>query len=327
MIYISNNSTNPYYNLALEEYVLKHLNRDENYVLLWQNRPSIIIGKFQNTIEEINSDFVKENNIYVVRRMSGGGAVYHDLGNLNFTFIVKKQPNKLFDFKEYTIPVMKTLKELDVDVKFSSRNDLTIDGKKFSGNAQYIYKNRLLHHGTILFNSDLSVLQNALKVSPDKIESKGIKSVRSRVANIIDYLKDDITIDEFKSLLLKNIFEENPITEYKLSPQDEEKIQQLVKEKYETWEWNYGESPEYNMKKSRRFNTGKIEVRLNVKDGFIKECKIYGDFFGVKDVSEIEEKLKGEKFKEDNIISILKEIDLTQYFGEITLEEFLTCFF
>jgi len=326
LIYIPNSSTDPYYNLAFEEYVLKNMSSAEDYVLLWQNAPAIIVGKFQNTIEEINTRFVKERDIKVVRRMSGGGEVYHDLGNLNFTFIVKRSPDKLLDFKEFTVPVVKTLEELGVNVEFNNCNDLTIDGKKFSGNAQYVTKNRLLHHGTLLYNSNLNDLEEALNVSADKIESKGIKSVRSRVTNISEYLKQDISIQEFKVLLLKNIFASGGINTYRLSPEDKTQINELVKTKYGTWEWNYGRSPEYNLIRAKRFNFGKVELRLYVKDGIIRECKIYGDFFGMGDISDIEHLLTGIRFKEEDIRPVLETVDVRNYFGGITLNELMELF-
>ena len=203
MIYIINDSQDPYYNLASEEYVMNSFNEDEKYLMLWQNRPSIIIGKHQNTIEEINREFVQANNIAIVRRLSGGGAVYHDLGNLNFTFIVKVPNTSLeFDFKKFTEPVVAALNQMEIPAEFNSRNDLSIEGKKISGNAQYIRKGKCLHHGTLLFNTNLDQLVMALRVSSDKIESKGIKSIRSRVTNIYPYLKKPYTIVDFKNLLL-----------------------------------------------------------------------------------------------------------------------------
>ena len=212
MISIRNQSNDPRFNLALEEYVFYHFNPDQEYVILWQNEPSVIVGRNQNTIEEINYKFIKEHNINVVRRMSGGGAVYHDLGNLNYTFIVNSDQDVSSNFKKFTEPVVSALAKLGVQAAFSGRNDITIDGRKFSGNAQHYAKNRLLHHGTILFNSDLSVVQEALNVKIDKLQSKGIKSVRSRVTNVYPYLKEKITVDEFKDTLLKFILNDD---EYK----------------------------------------------------------------------------------------------------------------
>ncbi len=198
MIYIKNNDNRPQYNLALEEYVFTQLEQFDEIFLLWINEPSIIVGKNQNTIEEINLDYTKENNIHVVRRLSGGGAVYHDLGNLNYTITSKGNNTVAFNFEEFTKPVLEVLSELGVEAKFTGRNDIVIGEQKFCGNAQYMSKDKVLHHGAMLFDVDLTVLTNALKVSKDKIESKGIKSVRSRVTNIIEHLEDKITVEDFK---------------------------------------------------------------------------------------------------------------------------------
>ena len=243
MLYIkSKNSTDPHFNLAMEEYVLKYLNLAEEYLLLWQNEPAIIIGRHQNTLEEVNMDYTRENNIHVVRRLSGGGAVYHDLGNLNFTFIRRAIRSELLDLKSFTQPVIHALKKLGVNAEVSGRNDLTIEGKKFSGNAQYLYKNNILHHGTLLFDSDLSELNKALRVRADKIESKGIKSVRSRVTNIREHIKgdQDTNINEFTALLRDAVAEvqgEN-FAEYTLGEKDYEGIRALMQERYLTWQWN-----------------------------------------------------------------------------------------
>lgn len=197
MKYIINHSNDTAFNIALEEYAFKHLLDEDQIFLLWINKPSIIVGRHQNTIEEINRDYVREHGIEVVRRISGGGAVYHDLNNLNYTIISKEDENKAFDFKSFSTPVINTLAELGVKAEFTGRNDLEIDGKKFCGNAQAYINGRIMHHGCLLFDVDLSVLANALKVSKDKFESKGVKSVRARVTNIIDELPE-------KRSLLKN---------------------------------------------------------------------------------------------------------------------------
>jgi len=329
MIYINNECNDPRYNLALEEYLLKNLDSEGNCIMLWQNKPSIIIGKHQNTLEEINLDYVRENNIFVVRRITGGGAVYHDLGNLNFSFIIKDQQNTLYDFKKYTQPIIDALKSMGVNAEFNSRNDLTIDGKKFSGNAQNIFKNKLLHHGTLLFNSDLDVLQHALNVKADKIVSKGIKSVRSRVTNIAEHLPHPVSIGEFKDMLLKYLIKsEKDIHEYVLTDKDKEAVNKLKAEKYDTWEWNYGESPSFNFKNSKRFDGGKVEVLLDVsRGGLIQNCKIYGDFLGADDVSHVENKLKNARYDYETIKKILSEVDINRYFGSVNAEEVLSCFF
>lgn len=325
MIYVRNESNNPYFNLAFEEYVFNRMDRDDEYLLLWQNEPSVIVGKHQNTIEEINMDFIKKNNINVVRRMSGGGAVYHDLGNLNFTFIVKNKQSSLFDFKKFTLPVVNALGKLGVKAEFNSRNDLAIEGKKFSGNSQYMKSNKLLHHGTLLFDSDLEKLQMALNVSKDKIVSKGIKSIRSRVTNITDHLESNINISQFKELLLKFISENEKVVEYELKEQEIEEIRKLMEKKYMIWDWNYGESPDYNMRKSKKFEFGKVEVLMDVEKGIINNCKFYGDFFGNGDLREIERKLIGKRHNEEEIRNILLQVDIDNYFAEISVEELLSC--
>lgn len=203
MIRIINEHRDPRINLAVEEYALNYLDPNEEYVILWQNEPTVVVGRNQNTVAEVNGPFIKERGIHVVRRLSGGGAVYHDLGNLNFTFIVDAQKERVSNFEYFTRPVIEALASFGVKAEFSGRNDITIDGKKFSGNAQYWSKNRLLHHGTILFNSDLDVVGQALNVQADKLQSKGVKSVRSRVTNIYPYMPNPISIEEFKAVLLE----------------------------------------------------------------------------------------------------------------------------
>ncbi len=330
MKYIENYSTSPQHNLAFEEYVFKNLDlEDGGYVLLWINKPAIIVGKNQNTIEEINMEYVKENNIEVVRRVTGGGAVYHDLGNLNFSFIIKAEAPKQIDFKTYTIPILKALEKLGIPCELSGRNDITIDGKKFSGVAQSVARGRVLNHGTLLFDSQLDVLSKALKVRRDKIESKGIKSVSSRVTNIKPYVKEDIDISQFRELLLKNIFEyrNKPVEIYELTEEDKKNIQQMIDERYNTWEWNFGRSPKFNYKGYNRFAGGSVEARLQVTKGLIENCKIYGDFFGKEEVAVLEEKLKGVKYNEAEVEKALLDFPVSDYLGRITGEEFLTCLF
>ncbi len=327
MKYILSNSVDPYFNLALEEYIFKNPGVYEDFIILWQNDKTIVVGRHQNTIEEVNSDFVEENKINVVRRITGGGAVYHDLGNLNFSFITSYDNNNLIDFKTYTVPIINALNKLGIKSELSGRNDLTIDGKKFSGNAQSLHRGRILHHGTLLFKSDLDMLGRVLNVKEDKIKSKGIKSVRSRVANISEYLEKSITVDEFKEILLKHLIEENKSEEYKLTEEELELLNKLRKEKYITWEWNYGKSPKFNFKNSKRFLNGNLEVLLNVKNGTIIECKIYGDFLALCAVDDLEKKIIGTKYEKTEIQNVLENFNLKQYFGEITIEEILQCFF
>lgn len=328
MLYLKNESNNPYFNLALEEYALKNLNLGDDIIILWINGPTVVVGRNQNTIEEINSKFIKEHNINVVRRMSGGGAVYHDLENVNYTFITSSEGDSANNFRKFTQPVIDFLAELGVKAEFTGRNDITIDGKKVSGTAQYYFKNRMLHHGAILFNTDLNVLKDALNVKLEKIESKGIKSVRSRVTNVYEHLPNKMNANEFKeglSQFILNASEENK--EYVLTDEDIAAINKMKDEKYSTWEWNYGESPNFDLQKSKRYTGGSIDIRLNIQGGSIKECKIFGDFFGKKDVSELESSLIDTNFNEDSVRVVLNSTNFGDYFYGITIDDFVDCMF
>ncbi|MDF2698770.1 MAG: lipoate--protein ligase [Haloplasmataceae bacterium] len=329
MLTIINKSTNPRFNLALEEYVLKFLEIDEDFILLWQNGPSVIIGRNQNTIEEVNSSYVNEHNINVVRRISGGGAVYHDLGNLNYTFVTKNLKDNLNNYRKFTEPVIKILNELGVPAEFSGRNDITIEGKKFSGNAQSYFRNKMFHHGTILFNADLEAVSRVLNVKVDKIESKGIKSVRSRVTNVLPYLKEPTTIVAFQEKLLKSILGTDDISskEYKLTESDLKKINGLKEVKYDGWDWNYGESPKFDLQKSKRYEGGNLDIRLIVEDGIIENIKIFGDFFGKEEVSKLEKLIEDNKFEEQSLRKVLSTIDVGDYFFKITLDDLINCIF
>jgi lipoate-protein ligase A len=327
MIRVINDSKLPQFNLALEEYVLNHLDPRHPYVIIWQNEPAVIIGRNQNTLAEVNMKFVKEKGIHVVRRLSGGGAVYHDLGNLNFTFIVDGDKGVVSNFEFFTRPVIKALHSLGVQAEFSGRNDITIDGKKFSGNAQYWSKNRLLNHGTILFNSDLAVVQEALNVKTDKLQAKGIKSVRSRVTNIYPYLKTPVTIEEFKEILLKFMQEEQTGPDIALTPEQVTEVERIKAERYARWEWNFGESPECEIVKEQRFAGGKLELHLNIREGRISDLQIFGDFFGTLPVRELAERINGRQYREEDVAAALAEVDFTQYFLGISEAEFIECLF
>ena len=312
MLLINNTNTNAYFNLAMEEYFLKNTNED--IFLLWQNENSIIVGKNQNTLSEINYDYVKENNIKVVRRLSGGGAVFHDLGNINFTFI-SCNDNSFSDFKKFTMPIVEALKELNVHAEFSGRNDLLIDGQKFSGNAQYNYKNKVMHHGTLLFSSEINDLSNALKVKPSKFQGKSVKSVKSRVTNISSHLDKKMTVLEFKDYLMDFINKRDENSHfYELNDKDVESINKLVEEKYSTWEWNFGYSPKYSLYNELKYPGGNLEFSLDVHDGLIKDIKFFGDFFGKEDISFIENKLRNVKHNEYSIKSALEDVDINNYF-------------
>lgn len=319
MILIQWPNTNASFNLAAEEYIFNNLDKSQDYLLLWQNRNAVIIGRHQNTIEEINREYVQTHDVQVVRRLSGGGAVYHDLGNLNYTLIINTQTS-LYDFKVLSIPVVQALQHLGVNAEFTGRNDLVIDGKKISGAAQMIKQGRLLHHGTLLFHSNLNMLEKVLSVKLDKIESKGIKSVRSRVTNICDQ-NPNVTIDAFKTELVKNLQAEQNLTFGELSKDDQLAINALADGKYRTWDWNYGQSPEYNLRKDVRFPGGGLSIYLQVNKGTIESVRICGDYFGDGDIQEIESALLSAKLKPEEIQKILSNFDVGSYIHGLTSDE------
>ncbi|MBG9785592.1 lipoate--protein ligase [Shouchella lehensis] len=321
----NNNLTDPRINLAIEEWALKNLDPNESYLLFYINEPSIIIGKNQNTFEEINLDYVKDNNLHVVRRLSGGGAVYHDLGNLNFSFITKDDGDSFHNFKKFTEPVVQALKQLGVQAELSGRNDIQVGERKISGNAQFTTKGRMFSHGTLMLQSEIENVVSALRVKDDKIKSKGIKSIRSRVANISEFLKQPMTMEEFKSMLLQYIFNgQEDIPEHVITEEEWKEINALSSERYQSWDWNYGKSPAFDIQRSKRFPIGTIDLRLNVKKGVISDCKIFGDFFGVADVSGLEEQLVGKRYDANELAQVLDSADLKAYFGSISKEEFLS---
>jgi lipoate---protein ligase len=326
MLYIQNDFTNSYFNQAVEEYFMK--NTSEECFMLWRNEPCVFIGKNQNAIAEINIDFVKENNVRVNRRYSGGGAVFHDLGNINFTFLTNKVENEGIDFRKFTLPIINALRELGINAEFSGRNDITIEGKKFSGNAQYYWKDRVLHHGTLLFSGNLTNLSAALNPKPIKFEDKSVKSVASRVTNISEHLPAPMTVLEFRDFLQSHFMKINGIEKaYEMSGDEIKAIQKLVDEKYTTWEWIFGNSPKYSFDNTKRFAGGTVEINMEVDKGVIKAIRIYGDFFGERDVKELEEALTGVKHSEEEIRKTLANYDIGKYIANVTLEDILSGLF
>jgi len=326
MIIIESPSNDAYFNIASEEYLLKRFPSEE-ILLLYINAPSIIIGKFQNTLAEINLDYVNKNHIKVVRRLSGGGAVYHDLGNLNFSFHTKASETDFSDFETFTKPVIQLLNKLNVPAKLEGRNDLLVEGKKFSGNAKTIKSKKMIQHGTILINSEMSVLADALKVNPLKFIDKAVKSNRARVTNLIDYLPQETTTESFKQLFIDEIKQTNEEFEvYNFDQDDLRAINQLVIDKYQTWDWNFGSSPDYNFKKANKVTAGFIEVHLDVHKGHITAAKIFGDFFASKSIEELENKLVGVKHDQNTLSELFQSIDLKTYFGNVSDIEILELF-
>lgn len=325
MIFIENDGiTDPSINLAIEEYALRNLDFSHDYLLFYINEPSIIIGRNQNTLEEINHEYVEKNGIHVVRRISGGGAVYHDLGNLNFSFITDYEKSSLNNFLKFTEPIIEILREMGMNAELSGRNDIQIDGRKISGNAQYSSVKRMFSHGTLLFDTDLNEVTNALNVKMSKIQSKGHKSVRSRVANISEFLNEKMTIDEFRSRILEGLYRNvDSFKTYRLTEHDWEKVYELREQKYAVWDWNFGKSPKFNVQRTKRFPIGEIDLRIDVEKGYIKNLKIYGDFFGRNPVEELETLFKGARYDRGEIVNLLQPLEIETYFGALPKEDFI----
>jgi lipoate-protein ligase A len=325
--YIESHNTDPRYNLALEQFVFDSLDHSRSYFMLWQNHNSVIVGKHQNTAAEINQAFVNAHNISVVRRLSGGGAVYHDLGNLNYTFIANTGKDNAIDFTVFCKPVQAALRAMGIPAEFSGRNDMTVMGKKFSGNAQYIKQGRVMHHGTILYDTNLETLYQALNASNDVIESKGIKSAHSRVANIRPYT--NMPIEDFWALLKQYMFDAFALREYHLSAQEEDRVNELKEQIYSQWNWNYGASPPCNIRKTRRVEgCGSIEILLDTeKDGIIKKITFYGDFFGNDDTAELADILEGRHLEYNELSDTIKNINISRYFNNLDAKTFLELLF
>jgi lipoyltransferase and lipoate-protein ligase len=304
MIIYDHNFTDPYFNLACEEYLLNSTFEDDIF-MLWRNSPAVIIGRNQNAFAELNIDYIKNNDIKVVRRLTGGGAVFHDLGNVNFTFITSKKDDTVLNFEVFTRPIIALLNELGAKAELSGRNDIVIDGYKISGNAQCGHNDKVMHHGTLLFEADLSHLADSLKVDKEKIQSKGIKSIRSRVSNIKNFIDRGMDVIGFKSYIEKGINAEHRL----FSAEDIKLIQKLADEKYSNWDWVFGQSKNYQYTNKKRYPYGMVEINLNVDGGYISDIRINGDYFGIGDIGELEQRLIGTRYDSKDIYEKLYDID------------------
>lgn len=324
VIYLETGSLDPCYNLAFEEFVLSN-RRDDDYLLLWQNENTVVVGQNQNPLEEIDPDFVARHGIRVVRRITGGGAVYHDLGNLNFSLITDAEDPELLTMELFTAPVVEALRELGVPAEVSGRNDIVVEGQKISGTAQCVRDGRILFHGTLLFDSDPEMLSGALRADPEKFSSKSSKSVRSRVGNIRTYLNEDMDLPAFRTHLRRSFVGEAPAEQ--LTPVELSRLQKLKEEKYDTWDWTYGRSPQYETTYRRRWEGGTLAVSLTVDRGILAGIAFRGDFLSLKDPAEVETALRGIPYREESVAAVLDRFSLREYFGSITADELLQTIF
>ena len=319
MYYLESPSMDPYFNLALEEYLFNASEQDKEFLLLWRNENAVIVGKFQNTAEEINQEYVDRKGITVARRLSGGGAVYHDAGNLNYTLIVR-QDDEEYDFRSFTEPVIRTLNNFGIQAEFNGRNDLLIDGRKFSGCSQYSRGRRLLHHGCIMISSDMSVLSEALKPRTAKIQSKGVPSVASRVTTVDQHAAEPIGVEKFKEALAREILSDRQVEPFSLSDRDLREIRELRNTKYALWEWNYGYCADYGLSNDKRFPWGTLSVKMDVQNGRIREIRFFGDFFGSEDIRGLEERMAGLKL-DAGTTEELAGMDVSRYICGCSPEE------
>ena len=325
MLCIVDKSTDPYRNLAAEEYLLTAFK--EPIFRLWRNDSSVIVGRNQNAAAEINREFVESHNVAVVRRLTGGGAVFHDLGNVNYTFIDKRIDGEDANamFRRFTAPIVAALNKLGVAARLEGRNDLTIDGLKFSGNAMCIQGGRVLQHGTLLFSSKVEDISGALLPRPEKYSGRSVQSVRSRVTNISSHLASPMSVEEFIEFLRLNVAES--CTPYSYSEKDEAAIERLADERYRTAEWNFGQSPAFGFHNCRKFPAGLVEVSMDITGGTMNNVTIQGDFFFKKPVSELCAMLEGRCYDKKEITGILKPVTLDDYLCGISSTELLELLF
>lgn len=327
MKYLETEKTDPYYNLAFEEYVLRNC-RDDDYLILWQNDNTIVMGLHQNPYEEINLLRAAKMQVHIVRRNTGGGTVYHDLGNLNYSYITGWREGEETDFGKLLKPVTEAFRETyGLEVEIKGRNDLLLDGKKISGSAQTLAKDRLLQHGTLLIDSDLEVLSGLLNVSPEKFQSKSVKSVRSRVTNVQEYIPEKISVEKIKEMLKEYWGKNGKFEEMKLGSEALREIEELADKKYRSKDWNFSRSPRFCYTNRKRFPGGTVEVNLDISEGKIEHCLINGDFMALKSVNAVEKSLTGIPYERKEVEKVLRDVPLRIYFGTVTLKELESCFF
>ena len=324
IIYIDNTSLDPCFSFALEYYLTtEKIFPDSTVAMLWRTFPTLMVGKYQNTLAEINKSYAEEKEIQIIRRMSGGGTIYTDLGGWQFSFITKNE-GKPIGFEEYTGFMIRTLSKLGVKAEYNGRNDLVIEGKKFSGNAQYIHNGYTVHHGSLLYATDIEEMVKSTSVNEYKIVSKGIQSVRERVTNISDHLAEPMAALDFKKAMVESFMEKQGSV-YELSEEDIKRCQQLASEKFRSWEYIYGREPRFNLMRKGHFEGGNLEFRLDIQKGRIRDAGVFGDFFGILEPDQIRQALIGCRYEKTEILQSLKKLDLENGLYKISLEEIIDC--
>lgn len=295
LVWIGTENTYPYRNLAMEEYMTTHVPEGTCILFLWQNRHTVVIGKNQNCWRECRVNCLEEEGGYLVRRLSGGGAVFHDLGNLNFTFIVRK---KDYDVDRQLQVILEAVRLLGIQAQKTGRNDITVNGRKFSGNAFYRSGDYCYHHGTLLIRADKETMSRYLNVSKEKLASKGVASVKSRVANLCEFCPD-LTVEQMKAALVEAFSHVYGRTAVKMEETElpEETIRTLTK-RFESWQWKYGRKIPFEYEMERRFSWGGIQMQFHVNEGRIQEAAVFSDAMDQEMIGELEERLRGCRYEE-----------------------------
>ena len=319
MIYIETGSMDVYYNFGLEYYFTVEKKLPDTVFLFWRTTPTLMVGKYQNVLEEINKPYADEHGIHLVRRMSGGGTIYTDPGGWQFTFI-QHEDAKEIAFHQYIAPVIDALRELGVRADFNGRNDLTIDNRKFSGNAQYRLGGSIVHHGSLLFDTDIEQMVASTTVDDYKILSKSIKSVRDRVTNISEHLPAPMDAETFKECMVRHIMNGSD-AQYRLTPEDDARIRELAAEKFNNWERIFGANPSFNIDRTRRFAGGKMQFKLDVRKGIIHEAWVYGDFFSTLDAETICAALAGCRYERSAVRDALESHGIEGAVYRISIDE------
>lgn len=306
-----------YTNIAMDSWLLYNLKPTEPVFALWQNKRAVIVGRNQNTFAEVNQDYIDSHDVQVVRRVSGGGAVYHDEGNICFTFFVPVENSGSVNFKKFVQPMYEALHAVGIKAEITGRNDLEVEGKKISGNAQRYAGGYLMHHGTLLWDTDVEAMIRSLNVSDEKFVSKAAKSVRARVGNIKDFAPDELSLDSFIEALKYYLTDEGKDGELVLTDEQLDSIKKISDEQFATWDWNYGESPKFSFQNHAKFTGGAIDIQVNVENGKITEINFQGDFLGVRDWRDIKDQFIGVEFEPAAVLQVLEANKDGQYFGTI----------